>query len=474
MTEFTALLSPLNLVFLLVQVTVVLDAVLADRNASSRRLARQAAAPGLLTGLGILGTFVGILWGLLGFDVSNIQDSVPRLLEGMTTAFSTSVAGLTFALGLRFSFRYFDRFQAVREAAGHSISDVYTAIQNLSASLRDDSSALRAGIEGLRASIGGDNDSSLQSQTKLMRGEIRDRLDSLSERFTEFAKTVSELGTKALIEALSGVIRDFNEKLTEQFGENFKQLNEAVHKLVQWQDNYASQVAVLEEQFRLAAAGISESRDAVERIAIAGESVPALLGRTSEALQRLEHHNSLLNAQLEKFAHVADRAHEGLPRIEANIERLTSGVEAAVERGLTTLGEAQRSQRESQIQLAQAYATLVADVKESALESQAQTKALREALNASLSTLEAQLKEHHARTAQNWERTLKESVERTDEVMQQQVKNLDQTLGQELERAVNQLGRHLLGLHERLVADYTPLLESLRRVVEVSRTVERH
>ncbi|WP_223823665.1 hypothetical protein [Candidatus Enterovibrio escicola] len=43
---------------------------------------------------------------------------------------------------------------------------------------------------------------------------------------------MSESATEQVIEALKQVILDFNHNLTEQFSENFKQLNEADHKLV--------------------------------------------------------------------------------------------------------------------------------------------------------------------------------------------------------------------------------------------------
>jgi MotA/TolQ/ExbB proton channel family len=57
-------------------------------------------APTLLTALGILGTFLGIVTGLQKIGISNINDttqlleSSTQLLEGMKTAFSTSLAGL--------------------------------------------------------------------------------------------------------------------------------------------------------------------------------------------------------------------------------------------------------------------------------------------------------------------------------------------------------------------------------------------
>ncbi len=51
--------------------------------------------PNIVTSLGVLGTFVGIFIGLYNFDVHNLKQSVPLLLEGMKLAFSTSIAGMT-------------------------------------------------------------------------------------------------------------------------------------------------------------------------------------------------------------------------------------------------------------------------------------------------------------------------------------------------------------------------------------------
>ncbi len=54
--------------------------------------------PSLLTSLGILGTFMGMVRGLGGLDFSNsdaIIDGIPKLLTGMQFAFGTSVAGVS-------------------------------------------------------------------------------------------------------------------------------------------------------------------------------------------------------------------------------------------------------------------------------------------------------------------------------------------------------------------------------------------
>ncbi len=61
----------------------------------------NSAMPGTLTGLGILGTFIGLSIGLGSFngdDIYTISDNVGPLLGGMKVAFHTSVYGIFFSL----------------------------------------------------------------------------------------------------------------------------------------------------------------------------------------------------------------------------------------------------------------------------------------------------------------------------------------------------------------------------------------
>ena len=58
---------------------------------------RLDTAAGTLVGLGLLGTFLGLTIGIKGFnseDTQHIQESIQRLLNGMDTAFLTSLVGM--------------------------------------------------------------------------------------------------------------------------------------------------------------------------------------------------------------------------------------------------------------------------------------------------------------------------------------------------------------------------------------------
>ena len=72
------------------------------------------AAPGVLSGLGVLGTFVGLTFSVATFDSADsaaIMTSIKTLLEGMGTAFITSLAGMFLsAIYIYFQKRFYNDY----------------------------------------------------------------------------------------------------------------------------------------------------------------------------------------------------------------------------------------------------------------------------------------------------------------------------------------------------------------------------
>ena len=183
--------------------------------------------PSILTTGGIFFTFLGNAQGLYGFDPTKVDASLPILLSGLKTAFFASVVGVFAALTikLRYALQGLPTRDHDKKVEGATIDDLYGQ------------------LVAVQQSIAGKEDSTLLTQLKLTRTDTNDRLDRLQRSYTEFAQKVAENNSKALIQALQEVIRDFNTKISEQFGDNFKQLNLAVGKLLVWQDNYRTQIS---------------------------------------------------------------------------------------------------------------------------------------------------------------------------------------------------------------------------------------
>ena len=92
---------------------------------SLRRGVRQnyvEYAPSLMTSLGLFGTFLGIFLGLLQFDPKHIDGSIHQLLNGLQTAFVTSIIGMAFAIW--FTLLKASRKRRIAAGSGTTIQEV--------------------------------------------------------------------------------------------------------------------------------------------------------------------------------------------------------------------------------------------------------------------------------------------------------------------------------------------------------------
>lgn len=310
-------------------------------------------APNLLTSLGILGTFAGIVIGLLGFDVNDIDGSIGALLEGLKTAFITSLAGMSLAI----IFKALDSSGTLRP---HDKSEIPERIgpEEIHAELR----AQREAMERLSRAISGDEDSALVSQVRLLRSDAQDQSKNsleqlraqselqaslsrnielqqqtfeviakeLWKKLDDFAEMLSKSATEQVINALKEVIADFNRNLTEQFGENFKKLNAAVEDLVRWQESYRVQLAQMNEQYAQGVRAITQTASSVAEISEQSRQIPETMSELKTVMETANHQLQELERHLEAFRDIRDRAVEAVPQIRRQMDQMAQDVSAAV------------------------------------------------------------------------------------------------------------------------------------------------
>ena len=200
------------------------------------------AVASIVTIIGVLGTFLGIAIGLYQFDTGNIEASVPKLLEGLKIAFITSILGIVGSIALKWLALNKRKSQAASDGpyTGATADDLAGLLREILDVEREEGNETRETLRSIEKSLTGDSDSTVLTQLQKLRTAFSDKQDDLIRAFNEFADQMAENNTKALIEALEEVMRDFNAKINEQFGENFKQLNEAVGRINEWQETVSS------------------------------------------------------------------------------------------------------------------------------------------------------------------------------------------------------------------------------------------
>ena len=309
--------------------------------------------PTLMTSLGILGTFLGIVIGLLAFDVKNIDGSIESLLAGLKIAFITSVIGISGSIIFKFLVNaniITPKLNEEIEKDDISINDLYSIMnkQNenlikLQNSLSDNQeSSIIGQIKLLRSDLSDNSKKSNESLTTVNESlssilEInnyqKDSFDSFQSnlwiKLQEFAEMLSKSATEQVIEALNNVIKDFNDKLTEQFGENFKELNKAVIKLVQWQEEYKEQLVKMKDQFELTVTSMDGMEKSIGEISTHSKSIPESMSNLEQVINTNQFQVEELNKHLEAFKEMRDKAVEAIPQIKEQIQTTIKGFESA-------------------------------------------------------------------------------------------------------------------------------------------------
>lgn len=286
-----------------------------------RKFTRYTSA--LLTSLGILGTFIGIVIGLLDFNPQDIDGSIELLLNGLKTAFITSLAGMGMAIIFQLiaTTPIFRENRVKDEIVDVEPKDILNAITNQGKH-----------FERLVTAISGGDDSSLTGQIKLLRSDVNDNHKVQQKRFKkfstelwanlkEFSEMLSKSATEQVVQALKDVIVDFNENLTEQFGENFKALDASVKKLVDWQDNYRVQLEEMDRQYSQSVQAITEIEKSVLSINTESKEIPITMNSLKTVLETNQHQIQELANHLEAFKDVKEQAVQAFPEIQKHIDK---------------------------------------------------------------------------------------------------------------------------------------------------------
>jgi len=480
-------------------------------------------APVLLTSLGILGTFVGITIGLANFDPETsqtIDESIPQLLGGLKMAFLTSILGMASSLAAKTFAMWHQSNGEDDEPDEIGAEEIYREIHLQRETLGAISEQINISnkiLAATRKSIAGEGDASVVTQIQKMRSDIQDGFKDLQRDFQTFAEKVSEIGTKQLIEALNEVIRDFNKNLTEQFGENFKRLDEPVTKLVVWQEEYREQMEVMKDDFELASQGIDASKAAVESIREEASHIPALMDSLKYVLESATVQLNELEEHLAAFSEIRDKAVEAVPEINQRMNEMTESINGAVNdatnhhKELLTVSaqmieaykksshelhgkfvdelteqidwisthlkdtsiDIEATNKRASISLKEGAASIQNVSNTFAGEIQKSSESLQGTVDQMSHNLEHQISqvfEGVQRNIQQLSQSLQEAnskaADERSKMLNQELTALDDAMQQEISRTMQEMGTQLTRITGKFVEDYTDLTEHMKQVVE--------
>ena len=181
--------------------------------------------PGLLTSLGILGTFLGLMRGLDGLDVSDAAKtmaSIPTMIGGMSFAFTTSIAGVGCSL----------LFQLVNRFTMGNTQNALTEFQDTFSDV-----VMQTPLTAETRAICQREDQSLYLRHVVndMSNAMADRISGAVEQsFTPIAQQMNAFiagQTQTQLESLNVITRRFLENMNAQLGGQFHQLGQTLNEI---------------------------------------------------------------------------------------------------------------------------------------------------------------------------------------------------------------------------------------------------
>lgn len=248
-------------------------------------------APDIFTSLGILGTFIGLVWGLKSFEPSSYETmttSVSTLVEGIKVAFLTSIYGIAFALiyssGMKSVYAGMDeKLQGFLEKFHlYVLPTAESESRNLMlASQKVQTKAMKQMAEQL---------------TSQMADSFEKAINPTFQKMNESLEILTESVTRCQEDMVQEILRSFLREMNGSFKMQFKDFNEALVQLKKAQEEtadyttrlYQSMSDQLNESYARQSESMKEIVDELGRIQGRYMTTATRIAQDNQEIQKMQ------------------------------------------------------------------------------------------------------------------------------------------------------------------------------------------
>lgn len=315
-------------------------------NYTHRRLVEMV--PDILTSLGILGTFVGLVWGLRGFDpvsYETMASSVSSLVDGIKVAFITSIYGIT--LSMAFSYWLRGALSGVSESLDNFLDKYY-----LCAVPPTDATAMNRVLSNQKKQIKA-TESMSQELSSQMAESFESHMAPAMEQLNATMDHFTQVVTLHQEELLQNIAAQVSESMRKEFLGEFlemrallKDSNKVQREYVQFLSEAQSQfqkdfVTGEREMTRAMKASSSSQEECLAAMKVQQEHLRDFVDYMGQAMEKLSRLNELGGQTLEQVTRRLDKISPGPREENEQLEALNE----RLDRLILTMERQQRQQQ---------------------------------------------------------------------------------------------------------------------------------
>ncbi|WP_336014500.1 hypothetical protein [Fusobacterium polymorphum] len=344
--------------------------------------------------------------------------------------------------------------------------------------------------------------------------------------FKEFATYMAEENSKAFIEALNKTIRDFNNNLIESFGSNFKQLNEAVIKLVDWQEEYKQIIETTTENQKVIFNSFNGIEKELQTFTSETRNINSIVSELSTLTKESMEQNIKLNETLNVFSKLNNQAKELIPNLIeinnnvendiktfnnysseliSNLDSFTNNLQTNFSQYIDDINKGIKGSTDNIIEIMQDSIKKIENNFNKSLENTDLklketsenifigiekfnsdfSNSMKEQLDKFINNNENysneinKLLKNTIETMEDNERNnskiIEENIKQIEKlnnalsnVLKEHVDNIEKELAESLNTSLNSLGEVMAKISDRFAKDYGPLADKLKEIVELS------
>jgi len=298
---------------------------------------------GVMTGLGILGTFIGLSIGLQEFNTGStaeITNSITPLMNGIKVAFHTSIYGLIFSLTFNYAFK-------------RKIDDAESIIRRFVTSYRkyvlpdSEYDSVNRLIELQERQLTTINDMGERFSEDMTR-VLTPQFDRMHKVITDFANVATQNQTEAMRAVANAFIIEMNKSLNNAF----VSMSDTINECYQIQNNNAAlmkqvldetgstreiahrineEAKLLGEQLAGFTASVVETQQEIKRsmndLWVSNGTNQKLIADDRQYLRDLESYRSMLNESVKVFQTELNAQKELLDAIRLSVNKLPKDID---------------------------------------------------------------------------------------------------------------------------------------------------
>ena len=275
---------------------------------------------GTMTGLGILGTFIGLSLGLRNFNTGTaeeISQSIAPLMDGIKVAFHTSIFGMLLSLLFNIGYksdlelaydtvdRFIDTFKS--KVVPNPESSTYKLVVKYQKQQAEE-------ITNLANSL---SEQMAEKMVEVLVPQF-DKMNNTIEHFTDVA-------SKAQVEGVGVIVDNFVNEMNKSLGESFKALSEVINDTCEWQKQNVGYMQDILQRVSDMTVNIKEINELSSKTV---ESMSSYINDI-EGLQKLINENMMsINLQLDSYGDINEKQKNYIETLVKYEESITESSKA--------------------------------------------------------------------------------------------------------------------------------------------------